>query len=397
MVSADIQQPEGYPDAMPLEVVLAQPDHDKFIGAMEKELKQHSKLKHWRIVHKSQVPRNAKPIPMVWTLRRKHDPAGVIVKWKARLCAGGHRQVYGDTYWLTFAPVVSWTTVRCIFVLALLLGWHMRSINFIMAYTQAKVKTIIFMTLPKGTTIQNVDPSKHLLQLRQNLYGLKDRQVTWHEHIKKRLKECGFMSSNVDSCLFIKGSVLLVLYTDDAAFFSPSAQAVDDEIASLKKAFDLTDEGELQDYLGTRFIGHTNGQMELQQQKSIDNCLNLLGMGKDKENVKLHDTPAESSKILHADSNGTDRKQIWNFRAAVGCLNYLQAMMRPNLSYSIHQCTRFCNSPTLSHEQALKHICRYLHGTRHKGLIFKPDLQQGFKCYVYADWAGNCLKSDPTS
>ena len=158
MVSADIQQPEGYPDAMPLEVALAQPDRDKFIGAMEKELKQHSELKHWRIVHKSQVPRNAKPIPMVWMLRRKRDPAGGILKWKARLFVGGHRQVYGDTYWSTFAPVVSWTTVCCIFVLALLLGWHMRSINFIMGYTQAKVKTDIYMTLPKGTTIPNVNP-----------------------------------------------------------------------------------------------------------------------------------------------------------------------------------------------------------------------------------------------
>ena len=156
---------------------------------------------------------------------------------------------------------------------------------------------------------------------------------------------------------FIRGSVLLVLYTDDAAFVSPSAQAVDDEIASLKKAFDLTYEGELQDYLGTRFIRHTDGQMELQQQKSIDNCLNLLGMGKDKENDKLHDTPAELSKILHADLNGMDRKQIWNFHAVMGCLNYLQAMTRPDLSYSVHQCARFCNSPKLSHEQALKRIC----------------------------------------
>ena len=204
----------------------------------------------------------------------------------------GHRQVYGDTYWSTFAPVVSWTTVCCIFVLALLLGWHMRSIDFIMADTQAKVKTDIFMTLPKVTTIPNVNPTKHLLQLRQNLYGLKDRKVTWHEHIKKGLKECGFMPSKVDLCLFIKGYLLLVIYTDNAAFFSPSAQAVDNEIASLKKAFDLTGEGKLQDYLGTRFIRHTDGQMELQQQKSIDNCLNLLGMGKDQENVKLHDTPA---------------------------------------------------------------------------------------------------------
>ena len=177
MVSADIQQPEGYPDAMPLEVALAQPDRDKFIGAMEKELKQHSELKHWRILHKSQVPQNAKPIPMVWTIRRKRDPAGGILKWKARLCAGGHHQEYGDTYWSTFAHVLSWTTIWCIFVLALLLGWHMRSINFIMAYTQAKVRTDIYMTLPKGTTIPNVDPSKHSLQLRQNLFGLKDGRL----------------------------------------------------------------------------------------------------------------------------------------------------------------------------------------------------------------------------
>ena len=56
MVSADIQQPEGYPNAMTLEVALAKWDRDKFIKAMEKELKQHSEIKNWRIVHKYQGP-----------------------------------------------------------------------------------------------------------------------------------------------------------------------------------------------------------------------------------------------------------------------------------------------------------------------------------------------------
>ena len=144
-------------------------------------------------------------------LHHKHDPLGGILKWKAGLCAGGHHQVYGDTYWSTFAPVVSWATVCCMFVLAVLLRWHMRSINFIIAYSQAKVKTDIYMTLPKGTTIPNVDPSKNLLQLQQNLYGLKDRQVTWHEHIKNVLQERGFVLSKVEPCLFIKVLVLLVL------------------------------------------------------------------------------------------------------------------------------------------------------------------------------------------
>ena len=261
---ADIQQPDGYPDYMPLHVALAQPDQEKFIDAMERELLNHAKLKHWRIIHRSQVPRGAKPLPMIWTLRRKRDPAGKIKKWKARLCVGGHRQVYGDTYWTTFAPVVSWTTVRLVFLLAVLLGWHTRSLDFIMAYTQAKVKTDIFMELPKGTTILNVDPSKHLLKLEQNLYGLKDGQVTWHDHIKEGLLERGFHQSKVDPCLFIKGQALLTLYTDDAAILSPSASALDKEIKSLQESFNLTDEGVLQDYLGTRFFHHDDGTIELQ-------------------------------------------------------------------------------------------------------------------------------------
>ena len=141
-------------------------------------------------------------------------------------------------------PVVSWTTVQCIFIMALLLGWHMRSIDFIMAYTQADVKTDIFMQLLAGTTIKEVDPHKHLLKLQKNLYGLKDGQVTWHEHIKAGLLAQGFRQSKVDPCLFIKGTIVLVLYVNDATLFSPNSTAINHEITSLKQSFELTDEGE---------------------------------------------------------------------------------------------------------------------------------------------------------
>ena len=104
---------------MPLNVAMQQPNWDKFIDAMARELGQHTELKHCKIIHKSQVLKNAKPIPMVWTLQRKRDPAGEILKWKALLCARGHCQVFVDTYWTTFTPVVSWTTVWCIFIMAL--------------------------------------------------------------------------------------------------------------------------------------------------------------------------------------------------------------------------------------------------------------------------------------
>ena len=137
--------------------------------------------------------------------------------------------------------------------------------------------------------------------------------MTWHEHIKAGLLSRGFRQSKVDTCLFIKGTVILVLYVDDAALFSPHSAAINREIASLNQSFDLTDEGELQDYLGTRLTKHQDGCIKLQQKKTINNCLDMLGMGLSSKNIKTHDTLAESSKILHADEDGDTRKHSWNY------------------------------------------------------------------------------------
>jgi hypothetical protein len=46
---------------------------------------------------------------------------------------------------------------------------------------------------------------------------------------------------------------MLVVYVDDAILISANESLIQSEIASLKKDYDLTDDGELKDYLGTRF------------------------------------------------------------------------------------------------------------------------------------------------
>ena len=45
-----------------------------------------------------------------------------------------------------------------------------------------------------------------------------------------------------------------------------------------------------------------------EKSQTIDNCLTFLGMGNTAKKVKLHDTPAESSKILHSDESGPEGK-----------------------------------------------------------------------------------------
>ena len=69
-------------------------------------------------------------------------------------------------------------------------------------------------------------------------------------------------------------------------------------------------------------------------------------------------------------------------------LLYLSSNTRPDIQFAVHQCARFSHNPKKSHGQAIKRICRYLVGTRLKGITFKPDLTKGLDCYVDADFAG---------
>lgn len=86
------------PDTMTFHEAMKAPDKDKFIIAMHKELNDHVERKHWKIVPMRSIPNHKRAIPMVWSMKRKRDPLGIITKWKARLCAGGHRSIENVDY-----------------------------------------------------------------------------------------------------------------------------------------------------------------------------------------------------------------------------------------------------------------------------------------------------------
>lgn len=121
----------------------------------------------------------------------------------------------------------------------------------------------------------------------------------------------------------------------------------------------------------------------------IERVLQIVGLDTDRNDVKLHDSPADSSKLLDNDPNAKSRVQKWNYRSAVGCLSYIQSMIRPDITMSVQQAARFCINPSREHEEAVKRICRYLLSTRERGIVMKPDPNKGLECYCDADWAGS--------
>ena len=69
-------------------------------------------------------------------------------------------------------------------------------------------------------------------------------------------------------------------------------------------------------------------------------------------------------------------------------LMYLSSNAHPEIQFAAHQCARFTHCPRASHEEAIKHICRYLQGVKGRGLPFKPNSSLGLDLYVDANFAG---------
>ena len=132
---------------------MRQPDCEEFIKAMIKELKDHHDNKHWRLVKRNSIG-NAKTVKAIWAFKRKRRPDGSILKYKARLNAHGGMQIYRETYWDTYAPVVNLISIRMMLTLSVIHSLHTKSIDFTLAFPQADVKTTIYMEVPLGCEVQ---------------------------------------------------------------------------------------------------------------------------------------------------------------------------------------------------------------------------------------------------
>ena len=95
--------------------------------------------------------------------------------------------------------------------MAVIMDWHMELVDFVQAFTQALIKTEIFMHPPKvpsSFTIPDlpnfINRLNNCYKLLKNLYGLKDAGKMWNDYLDKGLIKRGWIRSKVDACLYTK-------------------------------------------------------------------------------------------------------------------------------------------------------------------------------------------------
>ena len=389
--SADIYalKAKADPDTLYLHEAMRQPDWENFGQAMETEIEEQISKGLYTLRRRSEVPEGAKVLKAVWQLRRKRDiRTKEIKKYKARCNIDGSKMVYGEHYKETYAPVAGWTAIRLLLALVLLCNWKTVQLDYVLAFPQAPAVRDLYMEIPKGFTLDGVDnPKEWVLQVNRNLYGGKDAGRTWFLFLKSKLEQLGFEQSKHDDCIFYKGNMIYVLYTDDSILAGPDQREIDKTVEEISKALDITVEGTLTDFLGVNIDRRDDGTIKLSQPRLIDQVLEDLHLNQ--KNTTTRETPMMSSKILsrHEDDRPFDKH--FDYRSVIGKLHYLVAGSRNELAYSVHQCARFSHEPRMKHAQAVKNIGRYLKGTRDEGTIMRPDPSRPLEVYVDADFAGN--------
>ena len=238
-------------------------------------------------------------------------------------------------------PVVYWLSVRTLMTISLLHGIDSATLDFVLAFPQAKLDIDIFMEIPVGMEYPGCYRKQYVLKLNKNLYGSKQAGLNWFNFLSEGLEQHGFVKSELDPCIWYRKDAIILIYVDDCLVFSRDSTSITELVNSLregekdlkgrKKTFNtytLTVEDGIENYLGVQVKKASDlKSFELNQPFLIDQILDLIGVD---ENHNTCDTPAVKP-LLHKDENGFDRKYSWTYCQAVGMYNYLTATTCPNI------------------------------------------------------------------
>jgi hypothetical protein len=103
-------------------------ESDGYWQAMELELETLTGKEAW-----TEVDREAhmNVLPSTWAFKCKRFPDGLVRKLKARFCVRGDCQIDNVDVFDTYAPVVSWTTLRLLLILSVVLSLATQQVDYI--------------------------------------------------------------------------------------------------------------------------------------------------------------------------------------------------------------------------------------------------------------------------
>lgn len=263
------------------------------------------------------------------------------------------------------------------------------------AFLNGSLEENVYMEQPPGYE----DGTNRVCHLRRSLYGLKQASRNWNSIFSQFLMEhdLTIRQSDSDTCVFIRDEnsekwMIICLYVDDGLIACKDKELLENFLSSLRQRFEITSH-KPSCYVGLEIKRNRESkEIYINQQGYISRMLRRFGM----EDCKALTSPMECTRELYEEPVLDDKKRF-PYREAIGSLNYIALISRPDISYAVNVLARFSNSPSEVHWNAVKRIMRYLKGTIAMSICYCEDTDDRLIGFCDSDHAGDLKERRSTS
>ena len=311
------------------------------------------------------MPPGHRAIGLKWVFKLKRNEKGEVVKHKARLVAKGYVQNQGVDFKEVFAPVARLESVRLLLAIAAHCSWEVHHMDVKSSFLNGELKKTVYVRQPPGF-LDNDNPGK-VLRLHKALYGLRQAPRDWNAKLDRTLLSVKFKHCASKHGMYThdhsKQRLIVGVYVDDLIITRGNMEVLERFKKEMSKNFEMSDFGVLNYYLGIEVQQNSTG-ISICQRAYAKKLLDTTGLA----NSNPTRTPMEARLQLRM-ADTTTIVDSTNYRSIVGSLRYL-VNTRPDLAYFVGYVSRFMEAPREEHLVAVKHILRYVAGTRGWGVRY---------------------------
>ena len=366
-----------------IDEALRSPHAPQWLEALSTEMDSLNANDTWTLVPR---PLDRKVIGTKPVFRVK-DAETTTPRFKARIVAQGYSQIPGLDYTDIFAPVVKATSLRVLLAIAFILHLFIYQFDFETAFLNPTIDHEVYVEQPPYFEVRNRRDWVYLLN--KALYGLKQSPLLWSNDLKQALIDIGFEQSIADESIFIYDHndmyIILAIYVDDILALAASQREIQFVFDALSRKFKLRNLGPVKKFLGLDIHRPTpTGHVYLSQSTYARKMLHKFDMA----NCNPVKSPCEPSVQLHKRTFDEESADGELYRQMIGSLMFLAQYTRPDIAYAVSTLSQFNKDPSTHHIRAVKHLMRYIQGTKDLCIMFDCDvvtLPIGFSDASYAN------------
>jgi hypothetical protein len=292
--------------------------------------------------------------------------------------AHGNHQILDDIFGSQgSSPTINIAVVNLLVAMAAKKKLTMRAIDIKGAYLNADlpkaeimrinrdVATIMMRNDASLVEYARKDGSIHV-ELNKALYGLKTAGKEWYNLLSRKLISWGFIRSNYDPCMFIKGTTVIAVYVDDLLILDADTRKIDEIQDLLRKEFkEITVKtGPKISFLGMTIEKQECGDYVISQQAyaeeiSQDYVSTLAYVPKSPANSNLKRSNPKSESF----DPGKYRSETMKFL-------YLATRTRPDILYATAVLASRANDPSVDDYNKLTRLAQYVFATSTDSIRF---------------------------